>query len=541
MTTQTPPKPAAYRSALTRGGDGFGRLLHAEWTKLRTVRRWTIVMVSAVAVTILVSTLSAGGSSVSGGGGGAPPRGPDGSRVVDGFQFVGQPLAGDGTVTARVTGLTRDTTAEEDEPGRGIGGGKPSPWAKAGIIVKASTTPGSTYAAMMLTQAHGVRFQSDFTLDRAGSSAPPSAPRWLRLTRAGNVVTGYESADGAVWDKVGSATLPGLPSTAEVGLFVTSPGVFAIERAFGSTSVEGGPASATGTFDKFSVEGRTEGSVRGVDVGAPPRGPRVPGDGPKGPAGPAGEGLGPEGPGNNSASESGGVHTLTASGDIAPVEDETDLAQRSLEGAMIGLIPLAALGVLFITSEYRKGMILTTFTASPRRGRVLAAKALVLGAAAFAVGLVASVASFLIGQPLLRSSGLKPPQFPEPSLGDGRVFAAVVGTAAVLALIAVFAMALGALLRNTAAAVSVVIVLLVLPQILLSGLPMDAARFIMQATPVAGFAVQRTTDDFTQVDSACLPEDGCYPQAPWAGLGVLFLYALVALALAVWRVRRRAA
>ncbi|WP_436774549.1 ABC transporter permease subunit [Yinghuangia sp. YIM S09857] len=539
MTTQTPPRPAAYRSALARGGDGFGRLLHAEWTMLRTVRRWTIVMVSAVAVTILVSMLSAGGSSVSGGGGAAPPRGPGGQRVSDSFQFVGEPMTGDGTVTARVTGLGRAELDGEGEDGPVLGGGKPAPWAKAGIIVKASTTPGSTYAAMLLTPAHGVRFQSDFTLDRAGSSASAATPRWLRLTRAGNVVTGYESADGVAWDEVGSATLNGLPASAEVGLFVTSPGLFAVERQFGSTSVEGGPSAATGTFDNFSVEGRTEGTVRGVDVGADPRGPRGPGA-PGVPVG-AADGLGAEGAGTNSASEDGGVHTLTASGDIAPMEYETDLAQRSLDGAMIGLIPVAALGVLFITAEYRKGMILTTFTASPRRGRVLAAKALVLGAAAFAVGLVASVASFLISRPLLRSTGHKPPQFPEPSLGDGRVFAAVVGTAGVLALVAVFAMALGALLRNTAAAVSVIIVLLVLPQILLSGLPLDAARFIMQATPVAGFAVQRTTDDFNQVDTACVPEDGCYPQAPWAGFGVLFLYVLVALALAVWRIRRRPA
>lgn len=534
MTTRTPPKPAAYRSSLDRGGDGFGRLLHAEWTKLRTVRRWTIVMVSAVAVTILVSMLSAGGNSVSGGGGGVPPKGPDGTRVVDSFQFVGQPLSGDGTVTVRVTGLTRGPTEEGD--GRpALGGGKPAPWAKAGIIVKASTTPGSTYAAMMLTQAHGVRFQSDFTFDRAGSSSPPSTPRWLRLTRAGNVVTGYESADGVTWDKVGSTTLSGLPASAEVGLFVTSPGMFAIERQFGSTSVEGGPSSATGTFDQFSVDGRTEGAVRGVDVGADPRGPGdVPPPDPPRPGGPVDVGR-------NVSSESGGVHTLTASGDIAPMEYDSDVAQMALNGALIGLIPLAALGVLFITAEYRKGMILTTFTASPKRGRVLAAKALVLGAAAFAVGLVASVAAFLLTQPLLRSSGHKAPMFPEPSLGDGEVFAAVVGTAGVLALIAVFAMALGALLRNTAAAVSVIIVLLVLPQILLSGLPLDAARFIMQATPVAGFAVQQTTTDYGQVDSACVPEDGCYPQAPWAGFTVLFLYALVALALAVWRIRRRAA
>ncbi len=61
----------------------------------------------------------------------------------------------------------------------------------------------------------------------------------------------------------------------------------------------------------------------------------------------------------------------------------------------------------------------------------------------------------------------------------------------------------------------------------------------MQATPAAGFAVQRTIDDYPQVESVCLPEEGCYPQGAGAGLAVLCAYVAVALALAAWQMRRR--
>jgi hypothetical protein len=66
-------------------------------------------------------------------------------------------------------------------------------------MIKASTTPGSAYAAMMVTGSHGVRMQDDYIHDVAGLSGTvsPSAPRWLRLTRAGDTVTGYDSLDGA--------------------------------------------------------------------------------------------------------------------------------------------------------------------------------------------------------------------------------------------------------------------------------------------------------------------------------------------------------
>ena len=78
---------------------------------------------------------------------------------------------------------------------------------------------------MMVTGSHGVRMQYDYTQDVAGLPGAVSAasPRWLRLTRAGDTVTGYDSADGTHWTQVGTATLPGLPATVQAGLFATSP------------------------------------------------------------------------------------------------------------------------------------------------------------------------------------------------------------------------------------------------------------------------------------------------------------------------------
>jgi hypothetical protein len=502
MTTTVTP----YRSTVQPGRDGFAQLLRAEWTKFRSVGRWWLTLLAGVVVTLAVSLMSAFGSVTDVLD--QPTRpGPDSPPVHDSFSFAHQPLTGDGALTARVTDLTGHQ-------------GDISPWAKGGIMIKESATPGTSYAAVMLTPGHGVRMQSDFTRDIAGSGAGLDAPRWLRLTRSGDEFTGYESADGENWRTIGTMRVPGLPGTAEAGLFVAAPDVVRTERQFGSTSVGGFPGRATAVFDEVTLtDGRAEDWQHSAVGERPPVGGVPEEDG----------GL----------EQAGDSFTLTGSGDVAPRVLDSDLARISLSGAQIGLIAFAALGVLFITAEYRRGMIRTTLTASPRRGRVLAAKAVVLGTVTFAAGLVASVISFLVGQPALRENGHRPPAFPELALSDGPVLRAVLGTAALLALVAVFALALGALLRHTAAAVSIVIVLLVLPMILATGLPLGAAHALLSATPAAGFNIQHTVTRYDHVDSVCLPEDGCTPMGPGGGLAVLCAYAAVALGLAVWRLRRQ--
>jgi hypothetical protein len=158
------------------------------------------------------------------------PVGPDGEAVSDQFYFVHQPLGENGSITVRMTSMTGTITyppPNHDEIVAGL-----VPWAKGGIIIKDGLRQGSSYAALMVTGSHGVRMQYDYTHDIAGRSGGVSAgsPRWLRLTRAGDTITGYESAYGREWSKVGTATLAGLPSTVQVGLFATSPGDLSLQR-----------------------------------------------------------------------------------------------------------------------------------------------------------------------------------------------------------------------------------------------------------------------------------------------------------------------
>ncbi|MFI9583600.1 ABC transporter permease subunit [Streptomyces sp. NPDC052236] len=508
MTTMT---PSPYRSTLPPTRDGFPQLLHAEWTKLRTIGRWTLTLLAAAVLTVLISVISATGASfqrapVPSESGAAPPEpgtGPDGLIVQDAFRFVHQPLTGDGSITARVSGLTGE---DGESPG----------WAKAGLIVKQSTKPSAPYAAVMITPGHGVRMQSNFTHDTAGSAASADTPRWLRLTRTGTSLTGYESADGATWQKIGTVRLAGLPDTAEAGMFVASPNAEEANASSGSVSF---PTRSTAVFsDVTRTGGGGQGSWQNTDVGETPAG---------------------SGESRRTAGTSTSTFTVTGSGDITPHQPRLDLAVVGLSGSQLGLVLFAALGVLFITAEYRRGMICTTLSASPRRGRVLVAKAVVIGGATFGAGLIAAIVSFLLTQPILREKGHKLPYFPELSLTDGPVLRAVVGTAALLALVAVFALGVGALLRHTAAAITVVVVLVVLPLILVSGLPLSTAQWVQRLTPVAGFAIQQTTPRYDFTGQACLPGEGCYPQGPWWGLAVLGLYAAVALGLAVWRLRRR--
>ena len=69
-----------------------------------------------------------------------------------------------------------------------------------------------------------------------------------------------------------------------------------------------------------------------------------------------------------------------------------------LLGTFAGLIAVIVVATMFITAEYRRGLIRTTLAASPRRGRVLAAKAIVIGSVTFVAGLVAPAVAVTVGE-----------------------------------------------------------------------------------------------------------------------------------------------
>jgi hypothetical protein len=488
-------------------GDGFALLLRAEWTKFRAVRGWMIGMVVAALLIVLLGLLLATLFKSSCEGPNvtvcpSTPVGPGGQAVRDRFYFVHQPLRGDGSITVRVTSLTGIITYPPPNHNEIVPG--VVPWAKAGVIIKDSIEQGSAYTAVMVTGSHGVRMQYNFTEDMAGRPGGVSAesPRWLRLSRSTDTLTGYESTDGTQWSEVGVAHLAGLPSTIEIGFFVTSPCNLTLsEVACRFTQV-------TADFDQVSVQGEASGTWHHDDVGATllktdwERYHR-----------------------SNGVVGSDGTFTVTGTGDIAPLVGGWNI-ERTLIGTLIGLIAVIIVAAKFGAAE----------PASTRRDRVLAAKAIVIGTVTFIAGLAAAIVVVQFGKTLLRANGID--ILPVPPLTELRVIA---GTAALLAVAAILALALGFLFRRSAPAIITALAVIVMPYVLAIAfiLPVEVSEWLLRITPAAAFAIQQSLPEYPQVIGPYVPVAGYYPLAPWAGFAVLCGYTALALGLAVLQLRWR--
>ncbi len=542
--TMTPTTPS-YRSAEPAGRDGFGQLLRSEWTKLRTVRGWVIALILAAALTAVIPIALAGTATsndpvtcahgICQAEGQTVATGPAGGAVIDNFDFVHQALAGNGSITARVADLHGSSPQQHIPPGFTR---PPSiePWAKAGLMIKASTKPGAAYAAVMLTGNHGVRMQYDFTHDVAGSAVTAS---WLRLTRSGDSITGYESGDGQHWTPIGSVVLAGLPATAQAGMFVASP-EFQSAVGTGDSSFTSA-TQATAAFSRVALTSSASHWVA-TSVGAQsPGAGNVNGNGNgngqlncnavkcvKGPASP-----------KDSVRAAGGAFTVAGSGDIAPFEPIVDPLHVTFFGTLFGLIALIALGALFVTAEYRRGMIRTTVTASPRRGRILVAKALVIGVLAFVSGLIGAAIALPIASHKLVANGWTPPVWQTLSLTSGIGLRVVLGTAAIAAVAAILGLAAGAIFRRSSGAIMATTGIVVVPVILSVVLPLTTGTWLLRITPAAAFSLQAGVPRYSQVSSVCAPYHSCFPLSPWSGFAVLCAWAAVAMAGAIYLLRRR--
>jgi ABC-2 type transport system permease protein len=197
-----------------------------------------------------------------------------------------------------------------------------------------------------------------------------------------------------------------------------------------------------------------------------------------------------------------------------------DPAKVSLTGIYLSQAVAVILAVLAVGSEYSSGMILATLTAMPRRVTVLAAKAVILAGLMLAAGTVAVAVSLLAGRLTLPGHGFTAAHGYAPlSLGDGPVLRAAAGTVLYLGLIALLSLGVATAVRDSAAAIGIILGLLYLIPIIAAVVHAPGwHRHLQQVAPMTvGLAIQATTGLRG------------LPISPWAGLAVLAAWAAAAL------------
>jgi ABC-2 type transport system permease protein len=215
-----------------------------------------------------------------------------------------------------------------------------------------------------------------------------------------------------------------------------------------------------------------------------------------------------------------GASALAAAIVKCPGSCTADTTKLSLTGVMLGQAAVATLAVLAVSSEYGTGMIRVTLAAMPRRQVLLAAKSAVVTAVVLAAGTIAVAASLLAGRLLEPGNGFTARHgFMPLSLTHGPTLRAAAGSVLYLALIALLSLGAATALRDSAAAISVVLGLLyifpILGDVVLN--PVWQHR-IERWTPMnAGLAIQATRNP------------GTLSIGPWPGLGVLAAWAAAAL------------
>lgn len=215
------------------------------------------------------------------------------------------------------------------------------------------------------------------------------------------------------------------------------------------------------------------------------------------------------------------ICSLVPEADVTgPARGQFEPMLQVMAGVTMAQVALSVLGSLLLTSEHTSGSIASTLAAVPQRGVLLTGKALLLVVLVTPFALPACALAAVVGLAVLRDKGL------QLALTDPAVVRAVLGTTLVLVLTALLGLAVGALLRSTAAAVIVLTVVLFLLPVLVALLPDGITNTVGPWLPSnAGGAVLLLE-----------PRDGYL--SPGAGLAFLATCTALALAAAGWRLRR---
>lgn len=144
----------------------------------------------------------------------------------DSFNFVYQPLSGDGAIVARVVTVQGSGTQQ------------------VGIMIRETLNPTANHvylfdysSAIWMTERTSTGASSSYQSFSSGT-----LPYWIKLTRTGNVFNMYGASDGVNWVQLGTSQTITMAQNVYVGLAVSSR----------STS-----SLATATFDSVSVNSAT--------------------------------------------------------------------------------------------------------------------------------------------------------------------------------------------------------------------------------------------------------------------------------------------
>jgi hypothetical protein len=189
-------------------------------------------------------------------------------------------------------------------------------------------------------------------------------------------------------------------------------------------------------------------------------------------------------------------------------------------GVQLAQLAIGVLGVLVITAEYSTGMIRASMTAVPKRLPVLWAKALVYAAVVLALMIPATIAAFFVGESILSGRHI------DIAFSHPGVVRAVIGAGLYLAVVGLFGLGLGAIVRNTAGGIATFAgIMFVLPP-LMNVLP---TSWNTAASPYLPLAAGQAIMSITPGNHL----------SPWVGLALFFGYAVAAIALAAVLLLRR--
>ena len=201
-------------------------------------------------------------------------------------------------------------------------------------------------------------------------------------------------------------------------------------------------------------------------------------------------------------------------------------AAKGVSAALLGLLfaqlVIGVVGVLAFSGEYGTGMIRATLAVVPARLPVLWAKVIVLAGLVLPVTLLCAVVDFFAATAIEFSRGGS-----AISLTDPGVLREVAGASLYLTVVVIIALALGALLRRTAAALSVFAAVFFVIPIVVGALPHTITGFAPYLPSNAGGALWGS------------PLTIAHALSPWTGFAVLCGYAVVLTGLAAWRLRHR--